>query len=140
MRSGFTLIEILFVVIIIAILIGTSLPRLKNTFEGMQLNTASSRLQSFMNYLSEHSIVTGKVIYLRINNDDKKYWAVTQDKSVLKTIAIPQGIRIETEAEKIAFYPDGTIDKVTLKLSNNNQYINLTTKGVFAGVKIQPQQ
>jgi prepilin-type N-terminal cleavage/methylation domain-containing protein len=140
MRRAFTLIEILFVVIIIAILIGFSAPGLKNTFDGIQLNTVSSQLQSYMNYLCEHSVVVGKTIYLHIDNDGKKYWAVTDDESVLRTEAIPQGINIEAKEQVITFYPDGSIDKVSIKLSNNNnQHVDLTTKGVFGGVKVQSQ-
>ena len=141
MRKGFTLIEILFVVIILSILIGFSMPQLKKTYENLELNNFARELQSYMNYLCEQAIVTGETIYLTIDNGNKKYWAsVTGDKNRLKTATIPDDIKLETQQKQIAFYPDASIDKVIIKVSNaSNQYLSLTTKGVFGSVKIQTQ-
>lgn len=141
MNKGFTLIEILFVVIILSILIGFSIPQLKNTYKNLELNNFARELGSYMNYLSEQAIVTGEAISLSIDADNKKYFAVVMsDKSILKTVIIPDGIKLATDQKQIAFYPDGSIDKVTIKLSNDlDQYVNLTTKGVFGSVKIQTQ-
>lgn len=94
-----------------------------------------------MNYLSQHAIVEGKVIYLNIDDEKKEYWARIKDETMrLKTYRIPEELKIEAEEKQIMFYPDGKIDKITIKIiSRNNQYINLTTKGVFGGVKLQSE-
>lgn len=140
--TGFTLIEILFVVIILSILIGFSIPQLKNTYDNLQLNNFSKDLQSYMNYLCGQATVTGETIYLTIDNDNKKYWAtVAGDKSRLKTVTIPDGIELVADEKQIAFYPDGSIDKVAIKLSNGDKgYVSLTTKGVFGSVKMQTKE
>lgn len=95
-----------------------------------------------MNYLREHSIVTGEVIYLIIDQDNKLYSAQTKDGEIFfKVQRLPAEINIESEQEKIAFYPDGSIDKLSINLINpNNQSVSLTTKGVFGGVKLQLQK
>lgn len=140
--TGFTLIEILFVVIILSILIGFSIPQLKNTYKNLELNSFAREMQSYMNYLSEQAVVTQEAISLSIDKDNKKYWATLMDeKNVLKTVTIPDGIKLEISQKEILFYPDGSIDEVTIKLSNSlNQYVNLTTKGVFGSVKIQTEK
>ena len=142
MRKGFTLIEILFVVIILSILIGFSIPQLRKTYENLELNNFARELSFFMNYLCEQSIVMEETIYLNIDNDNKKYWAsVKSDKLKLKTATIPDDIKLETQQKQIAFYPDGSIDKVMIKVLNaSSQYLSLTTKGVFGSVKIQTKE
>lgn len=140
--KGLTFIEILFVVIIIGILIGISLPNFRKDFNSLRLNSFSRELQSLMNYLHERSVVEGKTIYLNIDNDKKEVWANIQDtQNRLKTLSLPDTIKLETEKKQILFYPDGEIEKVTIEVVNlDNQKIILTTKGVFSGVKLLLQE
>ena len=99
-----------------------------------------------MNYLNQRSVVEGKIIYLNIGNEE--YSAQIQDaQTPFKTYAIANDIKTEVikQEEKdnpqILFYPDGQIDKVTIKLTNpDNQEISLTTEGVFGKVKVQSQK
>ncbi|MBU1906027.1 MAG: prepilin-type N-terminal cleavage/methylation domain-containing protein, partial [Candidatus Omnitrophica bacterium] len=71
-NRSFTFIEILFVVIILGILVGTAFPQFKKTYHNLLLNSCSGQLQSFMNYLTQHSIVSGEVVYLNIDNAEKR--------------------------------------------------------------------
>lgn len=139
---GLTFIEILVAVVIISILIAISLPNFRKTFNNLELNNISLELQTFMNYLRERSIVETKLAYLNIDNEKKEYWAQIEGESKrLRTYHIPKDIKVETEQKQIIFYPDGSIDKVTVRLSNiNNQAVSLTTKGVFGGVKLQAEE
>lgn len=140
--KGVTFVELFLVIIIIGVLVGISLPNLKVTFNSLRLETFSRELQSLMNYLHERSIVEGKIIYLNIDTDKKEIWAKIKDmETPLKTLALGEDIRIETENKQILFYPDGEIDKVTIEVLNpHNQKISLTTKGVYGGVKILAQE
>jgi len=137
-----TFIEILLVIIIIGILIGVSLPSFRKTFNNLQLNSASSELQALMNYVHERAIVEGKVIYFNIDNGTKECWAQIKGASTrLKAYSVPEGVSIEPEKKQILFYPDGSIDSITIKLTNlNNEDVILTTKGVYGRVKLQTQQ
>lgn len=142
--TGYTFIEVFIVIIIIGILVGISLPNLKRSFNELQINSFTRQLQGFMNYLHERSIVEGKIIYLDIDKENKEYWAkIKEAEGRLKTYPIPQGIDIElnkkvdSENKEIIFYPDGTIDKVTVRISNRDKQIILTTEGSFGKVKAQ---
>lgn len=145
-HNALTFIEILLVIIIIGILIGIALPSFRKTFNNLQLNNFSRELQSFMNYLHERSIVEGKIIYLNIDNELREAWAQMKDKDTdkdirLKTLRLPDKIKIETQNYQILFYPDGSIDKLTLDVVNqDSQKITLTTQGVYGGVKILAQE
>ena len=141
--QGLTFIELFIVIIILGILAGVSFLNFRKNFNQIELNSFSSELQSFMNYLTERAIVERKTIYLNIDNDNKKYWAQFEgdDNNILKIHPFPSEITIENGHQPIAFYPDGSIDKVTIKLINrDNRYVNLTTKEVFSSVRLQPQE
>ena len=139
---AFTFIELIFVILIVGVLIGISVPNLKQFSGSLQIEGFSSQLQGFINYLRERSIVERKNIYLYVG--EKEYEAkIEGETQSLKTYAIPKDIKVEIEKEsqQVSFYPDGSIEPVRIKLSNrNNQKITLTTEGVFGGAKILPEK
>lgn len=139
-KRAFTFIELLFIVIIIAVLVAVSFPNLRKSFNNLELNSFSREISAVINYLEQRSIVDVTTIHLNIDNEKKEYYAVKAESSErFKTYRIPDGIKIEMEGnDEIAFYPDGSIDKVEIKLINSdNQEVILTTKGVYGGVKLQ---
>lgn len=140
-QSAITFVELLLVIVIISVLAGILMPRFRNNFYSLQLSNVSVELQAFMNYLRERSIVDGKVIYFNIDNGQKEYWAyIKGEEKRLKTYRIPADIDIKVTQERVSFYPDGSIDKVTVDIiSRNNQHVGLTTEGVYGGVKLQAQ-
>ncbi len=136
--TGVTLIELMLVAVIITILLSFSIPRFKNSFQELELDNFGKTLYSAINSLSQKSVVEEKVILLSIDNQNKALYAVYsgEDKK-LKTYHMPQGFSIDTEQNNISLYPDGSIDKVTLRiLAPSNKSITLTTKGVFSGAKV----
>lgn len=139
---GFTFIEIILVVIISGVLAGISIPQFRKYFSNMELKSSSSELQAVMNYLRQRSISEGDILCLNIDGGKKEYWIqIKGEEKRLKTSSLPRGITIDTEKKEIFFYPNGSIDKVTIKLANDyNQSVVLTTKGVFGGVKILPEK
>jgi len=136
--TGFTFIELLLTIIIIGILIGISVPTFSRTFDNLKLNNFSRDLQTFMNYLRDRSVVEVEIIYLNLDSQGNEFWAKVQgSQSRLKTLPLPEGLKVDTEKNQVLFYPDGHIDGATISITNqHNQKISLTTKGVFSGVKI----
>jgi prepilin-type N-terminal cleavage/methylation domain-containing protein len=122
--DGFTFIELLIVITLLGILTALSLPQFKRSAEHIQLTNASRQLQSYINFLSQRAIVETKPIRLILGTDYR----------------LPDGIQLETDQPEINVYPDGSIDKVTITLTNRQkENITLTTRGVFGGIKIKTQ-
>ncbi|MFZ2937783.1 MAG: hypothetical protein WA066_03655 [Candidatus Omnitrophota bacterium] len=140
--KGFTFVELFLVVIIIGVLIGIALPNFRKTFNYLQLNSFCSELQSAMNYFSQRAVVEGQIIQFNIDINNHEYYArIKDDSKNIKTWRIPKEIKIESGQKEINLYPDGGIDKVTIKVVNlDNQTISLTTEGVFTGVKLVPEE
>ena len=138
---SFTLIEFLLVIIITAILITVSLPHLKHTFDDFLLNNFSNELQLFFTYLKDRSIVEGRIIVLQIDNENQRLLSHFKDEpKVLRVLALPKGISLQSSKKEVFFYPDGQIDGLTLKVVNTLEHeITLTTIGVFGGIKIFTQ-
>jgi len=141
-RRSFTFIELIFVVLILGIIVAVSVPAFRHNISNLELDGATRSLQAFMNYLREYSIVQRRIVALTVDNENKEYWSYYKDETArIKTFTFSQNINIESGQEEIFFYPDGSIDKVTLSLINKEgDSTVLTTKGVFKGVKVQPRQ
>lgn len=141
-RRGFTFIEILFVVIIIGILAAVSFPALRHTFSRLQLDDAAGQMQSLMNYLAQRSVIEGKLIYLYLDPENKTCYAQLKDStSRIRTYQIPSEISIGSQKKQVNFYPDGSIDPVTLTLTGKDgDSVTLTTEGVFGREEIQTQE
>ena len=139
--SAVTFIELILIITITVALLGLGLPRFRRTFNAFALQNAARQLLSFMNYLSQRAIIEKKIVTLTIDKEDYCYWAQVTDATNatkrIKTFTIPKEVRVTPPQIVILFYPDGTIDKVTVELSNeDNDKFSLTTEGTFGNVKI----
>jgi type II secretory pathway pseudopilin PulG len=137
--TGFTFIETLFVVIVIGILLGFAFPFLQKNIRGFEFESFSRKMQASMNYFSQRSIMEREIILLTIDQERRLFWAQGIISSiVLKNVTIPKGIEVQSDKKSIYFYPDGSIDKVNIMISNaEHQSLNLTTQGVYGHVKVQ---
>ena len=134
-----TFIELMLVILILGILTMVAVPVFRKTFSSLELNTFSRELQSTMHYYTHKALTDAKTITLTIDSEKREYAArIKEETNPFETHAIPRTLSIETEHKEINFYPDGTIDKVTIVIFNaQGMRIELTTKGVYSGVKIK---
>jgi type II secretion system protein H len=140
MKKAFTLIELLLVIIIMGILLNVALPVLRVNFDKLQLDNFSSRLMSLMNYLQQRSVAEGRIIFLNLDSGNKSYWVQRKGDDKRSSFGIPLDLTITVPENRIAFYPDGSMDKVTITISNRlGKSIGITSKGVFGGVKVLAQ-
>jgi prepilin-type N-terminal cleavage/methylation domain-containing protein len=141
-RGGFTLIEFLFVIIIIGILVTVSIPRLKAAHDVFLLNNFTGELRTFMQYLRERSLVKGQAVILHAGEGEEILRADAKDtKETLKALRVPRGLSVAADKKQVYFYPDGTIDEVTLTVTGaGGQQVKLTTQGVYGNVKVVAQE
>lgn len=140
---GFTLVEILLVVLILGILAGAALPRLSHTYRQLQWQKAAEDLRDLMRYAQGRAAASGCPLRLEFAGDYSSYW-LTQSScggqnEVQETFArfpgrlggtfsVPKGISVTPEAAQVVFYPDGQIDKTEVSVCAGGRCRIVSTK------------
>lgn len=148
-RNSFTLIEILFVIVIVGILTALAVPGFRRTFENMQQYNFAKDMRHLSIYLQSSAISMGKVYCLNIDAANGKILANYAQDGELKgldgrfgrTYAVPLGNTVSIEGadkQSICFYPDGYIDNATIIIENQRgNKVSLIIKGLTGDIKIQ---
>jgi len=143
-QGGFTLIEMMVVIVIIAISAALVIPRLPST-EGSKLKSSARNLASGIRFLNDQAIVTKAIYRLHLNLSDNsttifKLSATGEesapDDQFMGRRLIEEGIAIEdvtvpqlgmvTEGETIiTFGPGGNPDCVTIHLKGAKQQFTI---------------
>lgn len=123
-KNGFTFVEIMLVVLLLAIIAGLALPNFRQTYAGLKLKTASEDLANLMRYAQSRAVTRGHKIQLEFQEGFSGYLlkenvAVSPEKENYERIkgrfgrrfSFPVAIEAEASQNQIIFYPDGSIDK-----------------------------
>lgn len=129
-EPGFTLLELLIVLLIISITLGFMAPAFRKTFQDIQLNSSAQDIVSLSRYAQERAIVENTALRLNIDAENGTYWLTQkeQDKDIFNKLAgsfsrqysLAEGLKIETEGNVVDFYPDGEIGHMKIKITNPN--------------------
>lgn len=138
---GFTLLELILVILILSVLTGLSIPVFRKTFVNLQLDAFSLDLSSVLNYARQMAIFNRSEYRVRFNLDEKKFWIEQEisEKQGLKfemikgrfgkVYTLPETIDIESSKEYITFYPDGSSDIITITINTDTKTHIFTTEG-----------
>jgi prepilin-type N-terminal cleavage/methylation domain-containing protein len=143
-NTGFSLLEIMVVILILGVFVGITVPRMAQTVTHMQLRHSVQQLVHHMRYAQNRAIIKNNILRLDFNDDFNRYWISTYDEQPgavesedsFKRIKGPEGrdnrvvtaIRLEADQGFIQFYPDGQIDKRLLKLCVKDHCWMISTK------------
>lgn len=116
--TGFTLLEILLVVVIVAIIVTVASPRFQKTLTTIQLANTAQDIAQLMRYLKVKAN-SEKVLYqLKLDLPNRKYFAqkITSSAPVMYDTSklIPSGIHVAATSNIINFFPDGSMDQVSI--------------------------
>lgn len=145
---GFTLLELLFVILIIGIFVRMAWPLLQKTYQGFQLNTSARKAYSMFRYLQGVAVGESCVCCLNVSFDDNSFKAFCRVEDGLQEIndtgfrrdfRLPQGISMVIDPQRktaVYFYPDGRIDRVNLTfIGSGQEQISLISEGLVCEIK-----
>ena len=150
-NNGFTLIEILLVIIIIGIVLGLAVPNFSKGYSRFQLDKTADDLLECSRWAQAMAIGQERAYALSFSEDHRSYGLVRakindeingqinedldQDsfepvKGALGRMhTIPAAVTLDAQ-DRIEFYPDGTIDQATIELTSSDKQIELSSSEV----------
>ncbi len=142
-HRGFTLIELILVMIVIFTLAAIITPRFSDSFPSLQVRTSAERLFSWARKARADAAVTGARQRLVMDSEKKKFWLEVEmrpikepgkftklsgaweerflpDEVAFETIDGPETDPNNSALRYLEFRPDGTSSEATIILSNEN--------------------
>lgn len=164
-RFGFSLIELMVVVLLIAVMSAMIIPAMHGTYEDALLRSTARRLIDVLNLANSRAVTLNQTFQVRLNTTDAKYLLEPMRKApataspqftplegvfdkrisvILRSPALSESEAEEedggTPAGQISFYPDGTADNRELLLRDRDGFqLALRINPVTARVHIVEQ-
>lgn len=126
---GFTLLELLVVLVIAAMLMAVTPPLISRVMPGVELRSATRNIASALRYARSRAATSGSEATVRLDLENRRMTTTGRSRGY----EIPKSLKIdlltaesETEGDQIGavrFYPDGgsTGGRVTLSLVDNEE-------------------
>ncbi|TIH18111.1 type II secretion system protein [Marinifilum sp. JC120] len=148
-QNGFTLLELIVVMVIMSIVMAVLLPRLSEQLMGNTLRAAASDLGTIATSARFRAADTGKQHVVVINSESGELKLLSGDKGeILSLTSLPAKVAVEGMEllgksvpgyeMRIIFYPRGTATPARLKLvSEKQESMHLIVAGADGGVYVR---
>jgi len=115
---GFTFFEVILVVVIMAVLLGSSFPLIRKNIKSTFFKSSVNKVYLLLDYAKTQSILRKVILTANCRQEDKAIFLTEKGKESEKLleINIPEGIDFESEPEGISFYPDGTSQEFEMSI------------------------
>lgn len=119
---GFTLLELIFVAVILAFIATLALPQFRKTFNSLKLQSFVSDVVSFARYAQVKAITDGRPSKLVLDTEQKflkvEIEGADEEWHLEKSKSIPDFILIDLQDSEgeIIFYSNGTADECSIKV------------------------
>ena len=161
-RSGFTLLELIVVVMLLGILTGLVVPIYGGSMASMRIRNTQSDIVSLLGYIQERAVTDGREYRLYIDKQDGRFWVMyavgrKQDEKVFEEETrdygrereFPEGMivdRIKAKKDRkrnanyISCHPNGACDVATVVLAdkdNRRRHVTVETTGVMGKIEVK---
>jgi prepilin-type N-terminal cleavage/methylation domain-containing protein len=139
-KLGFTLIELIIVMVIFAIMAAVSIPRLGSLFDAKSFRLTINKAIAFLRDARMDALSTGKSVSVVVNLEDGMLWRPTDiEDDDEEKLQMPEGIEMwveevsifKDEVVEFAFYPNGTA-------SGPRLFMRSTGRGKSAVIYLEP--
>lgn len=149
---GFTLIEVILVVVLLAVVVSLSVPQFSKSFQKLQLRQLTQDLAYCMQYAQSRAITQNKEVRLEFDPEFLKYWLTQQASSLTppsaatiyenisgrmgRVFSVPANVEIKTDDTAISFYPDGSIEKQIIEICYKQKCSLITTQEKRGSIEV----
>ena len=128
--AGFTLLELMAVIVIIGVMVGFSVPRFRRTFNHLQLQVFANDVVRLLAYANQRAVTRGEVLRIHFDVEGRQYWLASTNEvgestriasKLNRVSSIPETISLEPSGREVNFYPDGHVDRFEMAILDNQQ-------------------
>ena len=132
--GGFTLLELILVMVIISTVLSMAAPSLRGFFSSRKSHDAASNILSLIRYARSQAITEGRVYRINFNPDEGIYWLTVNEEGVFtgldnefgREFLLPDDTTVELEKKNhqkatekyIAFYSQGMAESGVITLTD----------------------
>lgn len=150
--GGFSILELLCVIMLIALVAGVTVPHFRNTYKGVQLTIIAQDLVLLMRYAQDRAITQGIKTRVIFDADFSRFWLEEQPRAdssgqgenefhrpsgrLAKRFEIDPLISLEMDGDSINFTEDGQIEAKRIYLCQKDNCYTVSTQDQSHRVRI----
>ena len=149
--GGFTLLELIIVVLVIALALGVSYPALTHGSAIFQLRAAGRELVNTFRYAREKSITEQRRLMVVVDREQQKVILSDEFGGDARTLAMPNHVKIERVALEgreliegplaVHFLPNGSSESAEIVLgSDSGSVLRIVTDPITGGARVAAGQ
>jgi len=121
--AGFTLLELILVMVIISTLLAIASPSLKGFFASRRTHDAASNILSLIKLARSQAITEGRVYRLNLDIEQRSYWLTAVEEGIFS--------ELKTDFGRIFILPDDTVIELEKEYNNEltEKYIQFYPEG-----------
>jgi prepilin-type N-terminal cleavage/methylation domain-containing protein len=132
--DGFTLLELILVMVIISTVLAMAAPSLRGFFSSRKIHDAGSNILSLIRFARSQAISEGREYRLNLDNDNRCYWLTMNKEGAFSDLnnefgrrfLLPDDTSVELKKEDdktgiekyLAFFPHGMAEVSTITLTD----------------------
>ncbi len=126
-QAGFTLLELLIVLLILSFVVGFSIPLFSRTYSRLKLEAFSYHVAKLLDYAGQRAVASRNRMRVHFDAEGRRYWLLQAQEAsspedpfervadkLGRTYSVPDTVSVEPSAQDVTFYPDGSADPFQL--------------------------
>jgi prepilin-type N-terminal cleavage/methylation domain-containing protein len=149
-QSGFTLLELIVVTLIIILVLGISYPSMERGSTILNLQTASRDILNTFRFAREKAISEQTSMLLVINRSERRFELANIFGEPMRSYTLPRGINIQSVTRAgsevqdnicaVRFAPNGNLENIGIRIvsENGSRRMQIISDPLGGGARIEP--